>query len=90
MKRFAVVVLVLALAYPLGWAFAQEQKTVSWEDHLKLAQDRARARIAERQVQIQRLEDQIEVWQNQLDGINAELKKIEEEKAKEAKPKKTP
>jgi len=88
MKRFAVILLVLALAYPFGLAFAQEQRTVSWEEHLKLAQDRARARIAERQVQIQRLEDQIEIWQNQLDGINAELKKIEDAKIEEAKPKK--
>ena len=80
MKKIAVFVLVLALACPLGWTFAQDQKTVSWEEHLTLARTHAQAQIALRQSQIQRLQDQIAVWQSQLDTIKAELKKLKEEK----------
>ena len=82
MKKLTIFLLVLALVCSIGWVFAQE-KTVNWEEHLKLAKSHATAQIALRQSQIQRIQDQIDIWQNQLAGIEAELKKINEEKNKE-------
>ena len=86
MKRLVICMVVLALACPVGWAFAQDQKTVSWEEHLTLARTHAQAQIALRQSQIQRLQDQLEIWQEQLKNINTELTKIKEQKNTE-KPK---
>ena len=78
MRVFVILAVVLCLT---GWVFAQD--TVTREDHLRLAKSHAETQIALRQSQIQRLNDQMEIWKAQLRNINSELADIVEKRKQE-------
>ena len=98
MKKLTIFLLVLALAYPIGWAFAQEKETIeSLKVDLFEAQFQAidreirwrQSQIATFQQAIQRLQLEITDWQQllgeqkiKMDEARKALKKMNEEKEK--------
>ena len=86
MKKLLVIFCVLVFFCAVQ--VFSEEKTVPWEEHLALAKNHAIAQINWRKVEIQRLQDQIAVWEGQLKGIDDELLKIKQAEAAEGKPEK--
>lgn len=66
MKRFAVVLLVLALAYPVGWAVAEEKQSVESlkVDLLESQIQAVRGEINARMAQIREKQAEIRAAQN--------------------------